>query len=252
MVPASNIIQNFESERRLFDPLVAVFVLGCIGVGVAAMPMWSPIGEINLYCFSYLSTAIIVWTLTYLVADIVGENLLRGVTYTKRSLIMQMVLAPVLTLTQIGIFALFFDIAWTIPEYIRFFAANFSIAMILRATEHITFRATTKDPAIQRSPFLLRLRQRGRSRLIRISASDHYLDVYSDQGHEMVRMRLADAIKELSGYPGLQVHRSHWIATRKVQKKVARDGKTFLVMQDGYEVPVSSSFAEKLAKRRSG
>ena len=78
MVPASNIIQNFESERRLFDPLVAVFVLGCIGVGVAAMPMWSPIGEINLYCFSYLSTAIIVWTLTYLVADIVGENLLRG------------------------------------------------------------------------------------------------------------------------------------------------------------------------------
>ena len=252
MVSAVNLWQKLETRRKVFDPLLAVGIVASIGIGLSAMPIWSPAGKLNLYCFSYLSTAIVSWALMYLLASILGENLLRKMGYVKRSFIIQMALAPGLTLLQVGIFALFFTLDWSVWDHARFFAANFFIAMMLRSTELITFRATIHDPAIQRSPFLSRLRQKGRTRLIRIRASDHYLDVYADQGHEMVRMRLADAVKELAAYPGLQVHRSHWVATRMVDKKISRDGKTFLIMDDGYEVPVSTSFVKDLEKRRLG
>jgi len=252
VLSAVNLRRKFETRRKVFDPLLAVGIIASIGIGVSAMPIWSPAGKMNIYCFSYLSTAIVVWTLTYLVASILGENLLRNMGYVKRSFVIQMALAPALTLLQVGVFALFFTLDWSVLDHARFFAANFFIALMLRSTELITFRATINDPAIQRSPFLSRLRQLGRTRLIRISASDHYLDVYSDQGHEMLRMRLADAVRELAAYPGLQVHRSHWVATRMVDKKIARDGKVFLIMDDGFEVPVSGRFVENLEKRRLG
>lgn len=89
--------------------------------------------------------------------------------------------------------------------------------------------------------FMRRLPIDVRGPLVRIEAQDHYLNVVTARGSTLILMRLGDATGELAGR-GLQVHRSHWIATGAVTKHRRDGGRDLLVMADGAEVPVSRSF----------
>ncbi len=72
-----------------------------------------------------------------------------------------------------------------------------------------------------------------------VSAEDHYLRIHTSKGADMVLMRLADAMAELDGLEGAQVHRSWWVARDGVAE-VKRDGaRVTLVLKDGAEAPVS-------------
>lgn len=89
--------------------------------------------------------------------------------------------------------------------------------------------------------FARRLPIEFRGPLVRIEAQDHYLNVVTARGQTLILMRLGDAMAELSGQ-GLQVHRSHWIATGAVEKHRREGARDLLVMADGVDVPVSRSF----------
>ncbi|APE44212.1 hypothetical protein BOO69_12990 [Sulfitobacter alexandrii] len=95
------------------------------------------------------------------------------------------------------------------------------------------------DPA---AAFLRRLPVERRGSLQRIEAQDHYLNVVTERGNALILMRLSDALAELAGTEGLQVHRSHWVALGAVQRHRRINGRDLLVMADGAEVPVSRSF----------
>ena len=95
------------------------------------------------------------------------------------------------------------------------------------------------DPA---QTFLKRLPLDRRGPLIRLEAQDHYLNVVTGAGAALILMRMADAEAELAGVAGLRVHRSHWVALPAVRRHLRRDGRDFLVMRDGAEVPVSRSY----------
>lgn len=72
-----------------------------------------------------------------------------------------------------------------------------------------------------------------------VSAEDHYLRVHTSRGADMILMRLADAMAELEGVEGAQVHRSWWVAKDGVAE-VKRDGaRVTLVLKNGAEAPVS-------------
>ena len=86
---------------------------------------------------------------------------------------------------------------------------------------------------------LARLKPQNRGPLVRLSVEDHYTDVVTTRGHELILLRFADALRELGGTPGLQVHRSHWIADAHVEQLRRDNGKLFVVMKDGTEIPVS-------------
>jgi DNA-binding LytR/AlgR family response regulator len=59
-------------------------------------------------------------------------------------------------------------------------------------------------------------------------------------------MRLSDAIAELDGVEGLQVHRSWWVA-RDAVDEVKRDGRNLrLRLSNGVEAPVSRNRANDL------
>lgn len=45
-----------------------------------------------------------------------------------------------------------------------------------------------------------------------VSAEDHCLRVHTSAGETMILLRLADAIRELATLPGMQTHRSWWVA----------------------------------------
>ena len=78
--------------------------------------------------------------------------------------------------------------------------------------------------------------------LILLRMEDHYVRAVTRDGQALILMRLSDAIAELGDFPGLQVHRSWWVAVGEIQS-VSRRGKALvLIMADGSRVPVSSSF----------
>lgn len=80
--------------------------------------------------------------------------------------------------------------------------------------------------------------------LYAITSEDHYLRVYTSLGEELILMRLSDAARELTGAPGLQVHRSWWVASAAIKTVRKESGRSFLVLENGTEAPVSRSYRD--------
>ena len=105
------------------------------------------------------------------------------------------------------------------------------------------------DPAAA-APLLERLPAGRRGRLLHLQMRDHYVEVHTDKGSDLVLMRFGDALKELGGTEGMQVHRSHWIARAALKKIVRRTGRTTAILENGAEVPVSRRYARALREAR--
>jgi len=98
-------------------------------------------------------------------------------------------------------------------------------------------------PAVAAAAFLDRLPPKFRTAGIHaVSAEDHYLRVHTSAGETMILMRLADAIRELAGIDGLQVHRSWWVARQGLADATRTDGKLLLKLKSGAEAPVSRTY----------
>ncbi len=110
-------------------------------------------------------------------------------------------------------------------------------------------KTKTADPDTGSDPqrtFMDRLPVKYRTaELYAIASEDHYLRVYTSLGSDLILMRLADAVRELSGADGLQVHRSWWVARSAINDEKRENGRSFLVLPDGTEVPVSRSYRAK-------
>ncbi|WP_168173677.1 LytTR family DNA-binding domain-containing protein [Thalassospira sp. TSL5-1] len=77
--------------------------------------------------------------------------------------------------------------------------------------------------------------------IIRLSASDHYVEVYTRLGHTLVLLRFSDALKELGAADGVQIHRSHWVARSAIHRLVSKGRNLFVELDDGTVLPVSRS-----------
>ena len=93
---------------------------------------------------------------------------------------------------------------------------------------------------------MLRLPPEKRGQLLYMSMQDHYVEIVTSKGRELVLLRLADAINEAGSTTGIQVHRSHWAAFSAISSIRRSAGKSGVVMSDGTELPVSRTFAKAL------
>ncbi|MFN3583471.1 LytTR family DNA-binding domain-containing protein [Phenylobacterium sp.] len=82
-----------------------------------------------------------------------------------------------------------------------------------------------------------------------VEAEDHYLRLHTSKGQDLILMRLADAVAELEGIEGLQVHRSWWVAREAIVDARRGDGRATLTLKDGAQVPVSRTYAGELRAR---
>jgi hypothetical protein len=82
-----------------------------------------------------------------------------------------------------------------------------------------------------------------------VEAEDHYLRLHTSKGQDLILLRLADAIAELEGLEGMQVHRSWWVARDAIVGARRGDGRAVLTLKDGAEVPVSRTYAGQLRDR---
>jgi len=103
-------------------------------------------------------------------------------------------------------------------------------------------------PAPPRFLERLPLKLRG-AELWAVESEDHYLRLHTSKGQDLILMRLADAISELEGVEGTQVHRSWWVARQAITDARRGDGRATLVLKDGTEVPVSRTYAGVLRER---
>ena len=108
-------------------------------------------------------------------------------------------------------------------------------------------RPSSKAPA---PPLLDRLPERLGRNLLHLHMQDHYVEVHTDAGSDLLLLRFRDALREVEGIDGAQVHRSHWVARAAVAGVERRNGRIALRLANGSRVPVSRSFAPALRDRR--
>lgn len=104
------------------------------------------------------------------------------------------------------------------------------------------------EPVAERTPvpepasgprFLERLPPELGTELIALEMEDHYVRAHTALGSELVLLRMRDAVAELEGIEGEQVHRSWWVA-RGAVADVQREGRNVrLVLDNGIVAPVS-------------
>ncbi len=124
-------------------------------------------------------------------------------------------------------------------------AVSLVISLAYAAVEHSAPDTPATEPVAE--PRLLRrLPLEKRGALISISVADHYVEVTTTGGTELLLMRLSDAIDETDPVPGLRVHRSHWVAVSAVVQARRLDGKGELRLSDGRALPVSRSNLPKV------
>lgn len=98
----------------------------------------------------------------------------------------------------------------------------------------------------EKPSFLDRLPSRLGGDLLCLQMEDHYVRAHTTRGSDLILIPLKQAIAELDGVDGLQVHRSWWVA-RSAIARVAADGRNLaLRLTNGLEVPVSRASVAKL------
>jgi len=130
------------------------------------------------------------------------------------------------------------------PEYLWALGPNvILISMIISSAfvaieDHKSARETPEA-----APRILdRLPLDKRGPLVSLSVQDHYVEVVTAKGAELILLRLSDAMAEVGATPGLQVHRSHWVALDAVAS-ARRDGaRAILTLTTGAEIPVSRTY----------
>lgn len=110
-----------------------------------------------------------------------------------------------------------------------------------RAASRQTSATEAASVARRGTPFHQRLGPHLGDDIVTLQAQDHYVDVTTTAGHEMILMRLADAERELDVFPGLRVHRSWWVAEAHVASLERRASRVFVVLDTGDRIPVSRS-----------
>ncbi len=143
---------------------------------------------------------------------------------------------------------LVFRLSWDAPGYLAVLGPNVIVISLVITLAAVAIgsqtRATSAEDQTQaQSPRILeRLPLDKRGPLIALSVQDHYVQVATAKGTELILMRLGDAMAEVGDTPGLQVHRSHWIATKAVTS-ARRDGaRAILTMANGMDIPVSRTY----------
>lgn len=129
-----------------------------------------------------------------------------------------------------------FGLVWVIAAAVTAVGFMIERTVLAPVTEPVK-GATPEETFLSRLPVKYRTAE-----LYAVSAEDHYLRIHTSHGEELILMRLADALRELAGADGLQVHRSWWVAKAAVRDTRRQGGKLSLVLPSGKEAPVSRTF----------
>jgi len=71
-----------------------------------------------------------------------------------------------------------------------------------------------------------------------LSAEGNYVRVYTERGDDLIMSTFEEAVRAVSGIPGVRTHRSWWVAEKAV-RRVEKSGSSYLVaLESGLEAPL--------------
>lgn len=140
-----------------------------------------------------------------------------------------------------------FDNRATLPGYLTLLGYSAPIAAAVAAVVDL-FRAEDDPPAADGGDdrFFKRLKPALGRDLIRLSMQDHYLEVVTAKGSQLILLRFSDALEEIGAVEGWRIHRSHWVALAGIAGVRRENGKTLIATSDGAELPVSRTYLPAL------
>ena len=121
--------------------------------------------------------------------------------------------------------------------------------VMARLAAHAPAGVHGATPPLPDVPFLKRLPVAERAGLVSLSMQDHYVEANTRAAQHMLRMRFAEALSELEDYPGLRIHRSHWVADAAVERLVRSGGRTLALLPDGRRLPISETYRQAAVER---
>lgn len=106
----------------------------------------------------------------------------------------------------------------------------------------------TTLPPVKRPRLLGRLSGDFRGPIIALQSEDHYVRVHGAAGSELILLRLRDAIAEMDGTSGEQIHRSWWIARDGVAGMVRAGRSRNVRLANGELAPVARGAVHRLLR----
>lgn len=139
-----------------------------------------------------------------------------------------------------------------LPRYPQFLGYVTPIALGITFIVYLFRKERDDTPVAPPAPaevaprILSRIKPGLGAQLTRLTVQDHYVEVFTDKGSQLVLMRFADALEEVAPTPGWRIHRSHWVAEAAMADIRREDGKTFVVLSDGAELPISRTYLPQM------
>ena len=96
------------------------------------------------------------------------------------------------------------------------------------------------------SRFMDRLPARLGPDLLCLQMEDHYVRAHTAAGSDLILKPMKDAIAELAGVEGMQVHRSWWVAKAAVVQAMSDGRNLSLRLSNGLDAPVSRASVARL------
>ncbi|MEM9473461.1 MAG: LytTR family DNA-binding domain-containing protein, partial [Pseudomonadota bacterium] len=206
----------------------------------------------------WLTVHFVTWTIALsgvaLVSAWNGENSPIGIWQT---VIGCCLATPLIGIAVSVIRTLFLDEQITATSVFSQMLQALPVAIIIGIVAYFFFQPS---PALSSIPerrdqdvrLMLRLPPEKRGELLYMSMQDHYVEIVTSKGRQLVLLRLADAINEAGSATGVQVHRSHWAAFSAIKTTRRNGGRTSVVMSDGTELPVSRTYVKALREAGIG
>jgi len=232
----------FTSPRTLVAMAAAVLLLGLSG----------PFGTLARFdaptrLVYWLAVVVLSYSLSRVAAVVAMRSLAPRISLVPLRVVLSAAIASLPATLIVGLISLIAYGPSENPAPLRLWLYCFTVALALVALiavgeRHAPTAVQSAAPAPAPVALLQRLPLPARGQLSHISVQDHYVEVVTDRGKTLLLLRLSDAIRETEGVPGLQIHRSHWVALDAVRKSMRVDGKPLLELADGTRLPVSRSY----------
>lgn len=174
---------------------------------------------------------------TSTIASLIFSVLFTGVVFTINFMMMGQAVKDVLT--PFSTFLVIIAVPVTLNPIIYLYRKGQERAHAHQEQIETAEKLAHAEPALVAPRLAQRLPEKLGFRIQRVSVEDHYVHVYTSEGSERILLRFADALAELEGANGLQVHRSHWISPEVVIGHRTEGSRTLLLLKDGSTVPVS-------------
>ena len=123
------------------------------------------------------------------------------------------------------------------------------LGTLIGIVEYVDWRGKpSEETPLREIAFHKRLSPDVGTDIVSLSMHDHYVEVTTTHGKDMILMRLSDALRELDGLPGARIHRSHWVALAHLEGLSTQGHRNWVRLSDGRELSVSKTYLPEVRK----